>query len=72
MSATCFRCEIHEDDAGDITLHLCPLHAEAETMREILARAIELVSRGASARVVGLGVVDEARSILARIEGKAE
>lgn len=73
MSATCDKCEgIYSVSDGRWHISLCPLHAEAEAMRDVLARAVRLVEQGSVLAIAGAGVAAAARPILARIEGKAE
>ena len=73
MSATCDKCWIVLADApGYLAITLCPLHAEAEAMRGVLARAVRLVEQGSALAIAGAGAAAAARPILARIEGKAE
>ena len=70
MSATCDQCYevMHPTEPGEYAVLLCPLHAEAEAMRDVLKGILAVA--GMDFRP---GVVDEmalvARPILARIDG---
>lgn len=62
-------CSACRDSDFTNAIVLCPLHAEAEAMRDVLARLVESTDRVFPDARGLFPAVEEARPILARIDG---
>lgn len=79
MSATCGNCTAFTVPfTGSLTVRLCPLHAEAEAMRDVLVRLVEEYDDAFGRKQIARALFEAlgegataARPILARIAGGA-